>query len=95
MLTPDLSTELSRFAIGFDHRDRALLTVTIAAGFASTIFMPIEAWLVTRLGWRTALLVLAVVLSVWLLFYGVMEITLACRIRSVGQQAAIHAVHAA
>jgi MFS family permease len=46
------------------HRDRALLTVTIAAGFASTIFMPIEAWLVTRLGWRTALLVLAVVLAV-------------------------------
>ncbi len=25
MLAPDLSTELSRFAIGFDHRDRALL----------------------------------------------------------------------
>ncbi|HSF06499.1 MAG TPA: MFS transporter [Methylomirabilota bacterium] len=46
------------------HRDRALLTVTIAAGFASTIFMPIEAWLVTRWGWRTALLVLAVVLAV-------------------------------
>jgi uncharacterized membrane protein HdeD (DUF308 family) len=42
-----------------------------------------------------SLLVLAVVLSVWLLFYGVMEITLAVRIRSVGHQAAIHAVHAA
>ena len=25
MLAPDLSTELARFAIGFDHRDRALL----------------------------------------------------------------------
>src|SRR2546425_9283571 len=31
------------------HRDRALLTITLAAGFASTIFMPLEAWLVQRL----------------------------------------------
>lgn len=46
------------------HRDRALLTVTIAAGFASTIFMPLEAWLVVRLGWRSALWVLAGVLAV-------------------------------
>ncbi len=46
------------------HRDRALLTVTIAAGFASTIFMPIEAWLVSRLGWRTTLQILAVALAV-------------------------------
>ena len=45
------------------HRDRALLTVTIVAGFASTIFMPIEAWLVVRLGWRSALLVLTAVLA--------------------------------
>lgn len=46
------------------HRDRALLTVTLVAGFASTIFMPIEAWLVVRLGWRSALLVLAALLAV-------------------------------
>ena len=46
------------------QRDRALLTLTIVAGFASTIFMPIEAWLVLRFGWRTALLVLAVLLGV-------------------------------
>jgi Major Facilitator Superfamily len=45
-------------------RDRALLTVTLVAGFASTIFMPIEAWLLTRVGWRTALTILAVVLAV-------------------------------
>lgn len=45
-------------------RDRALLTVTLAAGFASTIFMPIEAWLLTRVGWRPALTILAVVLAV-------------------------------
>jgi MFS family permease len=46
------------------HRDRALLTLTIAAGFASTIFMPVEAWLVLRLGWRSTLLVLAAILAV-------------------------------
>jgi MFS family permease len=46
------------------RRDRALLTVTLVAGFASTIFMPIEAWLLTRVGWRMALTILAVVLAV-------------------------------
>jgi MFS family permease len=45
-------------------RERALLVVTLAAGFASTIFMPIEAWLLTTLGWRQALVWLAVVLGV-------------------------------
>ncbi|HXJ77620.1 MAG TPA: MFS transporter [Candidatus Methylomirabilis sp.] len=44
-------------------RDRALLILTLAAGLASTIFMPIEAWLLVRLGWRTALTLLAVVLG--------------------------------
>ena len=45
-------------------RDRALLTVTLAAGLASTIFMPIEAWLLSRVGWRSALTILTVVLGV-------------------------------
>ena len=45
-------------------RDRALLTVTLAAGLASTIFMPIEAWLLSRVGWRNALTILTVVLGV-------------------------------
>jgi len=45
-------------------RDRALLTVTLVAGLASTIFMPIEAALLERLGWRSALTLLAVVLGV-------------------------------
>jgi MFS family permease len=45
-------------------RDRALLTLTLAAGLASTIFMPIEAWLLSRLGWRMTVTVLAVVLGV-------------------------------
>src|SRR5438094_3825136 len=47
-----------------EGRDRALLTVTLVAGFVSTIFMPIEAWLLTRVGWRAALTILAVVLAV-------------------------------
>ena len=46
------------------HRGRALLLVTVAAGFASTIFVPTAAALEAALGWRDALLVLAVVLAV-------------------------------
>lgn len=41
------------------QRERALLTITLAAGFASTIFMPTEAWLLAWLGWRRSLAVLA------------------------------------
>jgi MFS family permease len=44
-------------------RDRALLAVTLVAALASTIFMPFEAWLVGRLGWRGALTVLALILA--------------------------------
>jgi hypothetical protein len=45
-------------------RERALLTVTLAGGLASTVFMPLEAWLLTRVGWRQALGILAVILAV-------------------------------
>ncbi len=45
-------------------RDRALLVVTLVAALASTIFMPLEAWLVVRLGWRGALTLLTVILGV-------------------------------
>lgn len=45
-------------------RARAVLIVTILAGFASTIFLPLSAWLVDLLGWRDALVALAVVLAV-------------------------------
>jgi MFS family permease len=45
------------------NRDRALLTVTLVAALASTIFMPLEAWLLERLGWRTALATLALILA--------------------------------
>ena len=45
-------------------RGRALTLVTLMAGFASTIFVPLAAWLVTLQGWRAALLTLAAILAV-------------------------------
>jgi MFS family permease len=41
-------------------RSRALLLVTIVAGFASTVFVPLTAALVARWGWRSAVLLLLV-----------------------------------
>lgn len=46
------------------HRVRALTTLTLVAGFASTIFAPITAALIDRLGWRTAFVILAGILAV-------------------------------
>lgn len=43
------------------RRPKALLAVTLVAGLASAIFLPLAGFLVDRYGWRTALLVLAVV----------------------------------
>lgn len=43
------------------RRAKALLGVTLVAGFASAIFLPLAGFLVDRYGWRTALLVLAAV----------------------------------
>lgn len=42
-----------------DRRATALLAITIVAGFASTIFMPLTGLLIAHLGWRGALLALA------------------------------------
>ena len=47
-----------------EGRARALLAVTVVAGFASTVFLPLTDALVRGLGWRDALLVLAGVLAV-------------------------------
>ncbi len=44
-------------------RARALLLVTLAGGLASTIFLPLSAWLVEAQGWRGALLTLAAILA--------------------------------
>lgn len=44
-----------------NRRATALLAVTVVAGFASTIFMPLTGHLVANLGWRGALLALAAI----------------------------------
>ena len=46
------------------HRDRALLTLTLFAGLASTIFVPIETALLARMDWRSTLVTLAIFLAV-------------------------------
>jgi MFS family permease len=45
------------------QRARATLTITLVAGFASTIFVPLTTLLVAWLGWRDALAVLALILG--------------------------------
>jgi MFS family permease len=45
-------------------RGRALLLLTFVAGFASTVFLPVATLLIEQLGWRQALVVLAVFLAV-------------------------------
>jgi MFS family permease len=48
----------------FDRdRPRAMLLVTVVAGFASTIFLPLAGWLVETLNWRPALVALAAALG--------------------------------
>ncbi|MEK9804475.1 MAG: MFS transporter, partial [Curvibacter sp.] len=42
-----------------DSFRRAIITMTFLGGLASTVFIPLSAWLIQTLGWRTALLVLA------------------------------------
>lgn len=44
-------------------RRAALLTLTVIAGFASTIFLPVSQLLIDHLGWRHALLVLAALVA--------------------------------
>lgn len=46
-------------------RSRAMAVVTLTAGFASTIFLPLAGWLVDTQGWRSALVTLAIVLGVF------------------------------
>ncbi|HZC31121.1 MAG TPA: MFS transporter [Gaiellaceae bacterium] len=45
-------------------RARALTAMTLIAGFSSTVFVPLAAWLVATQGWRDALLYLAALLAV-------------------------------
>jgi MFS family permease len=46
------------------RRLRALTVITLMAGFASTIFIPLADWLVQQQGWRGSLVTLAVILAV-------------------------------
>lgn len=45
------------------HRSRALLMITLVAGLASTIFIPLSTFLLSHMNWRTALMVLSGVLA--------------------------------
>ncbi len=45
------------------NRARAMLTVTLVAGLASTIFVPVDTWLLGALGWRGAVRVLAALMA--------------------------------
>ncbi len=44
-----------------ERRPNALLAVTVVAGFASTVFLPLAGLLNAHLGWRHALLALAAI----------------------------------
>ncbi|HEV2109249.1 MAG TPA: MFS transporter [Thermomicrobiales bacterium] len=51
-------------AVWFERdRGRAMLLLTFFAGLASTIFLPVATWLVEALGWRQALVALAIFLG--------------------------------
>lgn len=45
------------------HRHRALTILTLCAGLASTIFVPLAGWLLVRQGWRAAIVSLALILA--------------------------------
>lgn len=52
-------------AVWFRHyRGRALALLTFWGALASVVFIPLTSWLTTQWGWRTALVMLAVVLAV-------------------------------
>src|SRR5205823_5040259 len=49
----------------FDRRRvQALTVITLMAGFASTVFIPLAGWLVQREGWRPSLVTLALILAI-------------------------------
>jgi hypothetical protein len=57
LYSPAFALITRRFPINFR---RAIITLTFLGGLASTVFIPLIAWLITAGGWRHALLVLAV-----------------------------------
>lgn len=61
VLYPPAFATLTRW--GGERRIPALTTLTLVAGLASTVFAPLSAWLEEISSWRTAYLVLAVLLA--------------------------------
>ena len=61
LYSPAFATITAHFR---ERRTEALTVVTLMAGLASTIFYPLTAWLVSQLGWRSALVALAAILAV-------------------------------
>jgi len=62
VLYPPAFAALTRWGGG--RRLGALTALTLVAGFASTVFAPLAAWLEGSMGWRSTYLTLAVVLAV-------------------------------
>lgn len=46
------------------RRSQALALITLVAGFASTIFLPLSDWLLQAFGWRNAVLILGIGLAI-------------------------------
>ena len=53
-----------------DARLRAIATVTVTGGLASTVFFPGTAALVTRFGWRETAVILAIIIAITTLIVG-------------------------
>ena len=58
LYTPVFAVVTRRFPNDFR---RAIITMTFLGGLASSVFIPVSAWLIAAFGWRHALLVLAAV----------------------------------
>lgn len=58
LYTPVFAVVTRRFPNDFR---RAIITMTFLGGLASSVFIPLSAWLIAAFGWRPALLVLAAV----------------------------------
>jgi len=56
LYTPVFAVVTRRFPGDFR---RAIITLTFLGGLASSVFIPLSAWLISHWGWRTALLLLA------------------------------------
>jgi MFS family permease len=58
LYTPVFAVVTRRFPQDFR---RAIITMTFLGGLASSVFIPLSAWLIAAFGWRQALLVLALI----------------------------------